>query len=311
MKLMFLLIVIGGVYIINLDLYHVFYITALEKNFSKAANRLYITQPSVSHSIKQLEIQLDIVLFKRTSKGVITTKEGDILFEHIQHVFERVNHAERTMSAMKNLNSGTLSIGGSDSTFKHYLLPYIQSFQQLHSDIKIKIRHGSSPEIIDKLTQGIIDIGFVHLPIQNDKVQINHFINIESTFVVGEKYKHLSQCLSSLKDIQQYPLLSFSESSSSRKFLNQLFQKENIEITPDVEVGSVELLIESAKMNMGVAFINKELVQKQLEKEELFEVNIDTPIAPREIGLALNKDIPNSIVMDKFLQHISHTSISS
>lgn len=305
MKLIFLIIVIGGVYIINLDLYYVFHVTAIEKNFSKAAGKLFITQPSVSHSIRQLENQMGVVLFQRTSKGVILSKEGEVLFKHTKKIFELVNNAEQIIHSMKNLKSGTLSIGGSDSTFKHYLMPYIQSFQTLYPDVHIKIRHGSTPDIIENLFNHSIDIGFVHLPVPKDELQIHSFLDIESTFVVGKKYKYLSNQVLNLEEIQSYPIISFSERSSARRFLDQLFKKAYLEIQPDIEVGSVELLIEAAKMNMGISFITKELVQDALDAGELFEVNVNVPIEKRKIGIALNKNNPMSIVMEQFLKHIN------
>ena len=304
MKLIFSIIAIGGIYIMNIDLYRVFYITATEKNFSKAANRLFITQPSVSHSIKQLENELGIQLFTRTSKGVLLTKEGEVLFDYLKQAFDLINIAEQKMTEMKNLQSGTVTIGGSDSTCKHYLLPYIQTFQELYPDIQIKLQHGSTPQILDKLANGVIDIGIVHLPVNQNNVSITDFLSINSTFVAGKRFQQLSKERLSLSAMQAYPLISFSETSSSRKFLNQLFLKQKLDVKPDIEVGSVELLIECAKIGMGIAFVTKELVSKELAEKELFELQIDEVIEKRKIGLATKKGASLSLAADKFLNHL-------
>ncbi|WP_231687037.1 LysR family transcriptional regulator [Bacillus sp. JCM 19034] len=87
----------------QLDLYRVFYVTAMEKNFSKAAKKLYITQPSVSHAIKQLEESLGIQLFVRTSKGVTLTQEGETLFRYISPALGLIDTAEQKISELKNL----------------------------------------------------------------------------------------------------------------------------------------------------------------------------------------------------------------
>ncbi|WP_339235660.1 LysR family transcriptional regulator [Oceanobacillus sp. FSL W7-1281] len=304
MKLLFLIRAIGGVYIINTDLYRVFYITAIEKNFSKAAHRLFITQPSVSHSIKQLENELGMQLFTRTSKGVLLTKEGDVLFDYLKQAFDLIHHAEQKMTEMKNLQSGSVTVGGSDSTCKHYLLPYIQTFQEFYPDIQIRLQHGSTPQILEKLENGLIDIGIVHLPVHQNNISITEFLSIHSTFVAGKKLQHLSKEKLSLSAIQEYPLISFSEASSSRKFLNQLFLKRELDVQPDIEVGSVELLIECAKIGMGIAFVTKELVLKELADKELFEVSIDEVIEKRQIGLATKKGASLSLAADTFLNHL-------
>lgn len=306
MKSIYWVTVIGGVYIINLDSYYVFYITALEKNFSKAARKLFITQPSVSHSIKQLETNLDIQLFHRTSKGVTITDEGKVLFDYVHQAFELIDNAERKISELKGLESGHVTIGGSDSTCKHYLLPYIQTFQESFPDIQIKLQHGSTPQILDKLTNQSIDIGIVHLPINQSHMHLTELLSINSTFVGGEKYKHIADRTLSLEETLDYPIISFSETSSSRKFLDQLFQKQGLGVKPDIEVGSVELLIECAKIGMGIGFVTKELVSKELKDGELYEVHLDEDIEKRKVGIITSKDMPLSVAANQFFNHLTN-----
>ncbi|WP_226530227.1 LysR family transcriptional regulator [Metabacillus niabensis] len=291
----------------QLDLYRVFYVTAIEKNFSKAAKKLFITQPSVSHAIKHLEERLEIELFVRTSRGVLLTNEGEILFGYISPAFGLIDNAERKLSELKNLKSGQVTIGGSDSTCKHFLLPHIQTFQDIYPEIQIKLQHGSTPQIVDKLKNGHIDIGIIHLPIDQNQIKLTEFLNISSTFIVGKKYKDLAEKTLSLEEILNYPIISFSEKSSSRTFLNQLFQEQGLKVTPDIEVGSVELLIECAKIGMGIAFVTKELVFKELSEGELIEVRFEEKLENRKIGLITKKEIPLSVAANKFFEHLGES----
>ncbi|MFC4323068.1 LysR family transcriptional regulator [Litchfieldia salsa] len=293
----------------QLDLYRVFYVTAIEQNFSKAARKLYITQPSVSHAIKQLEEGLGVQLFVRTSKGVTMTNEGETLFGYISPAFGLINNAERKISELKNFKSGQVTIGGSDSTCKHFLLPHIQTFQDLFPEIRIKLQHGSTPQILEKLSTGLIDIGVIHLPIDHDQIKITEFLTINSTFIVGEKYKDLAESILTLEDLLNYPIISFSETSSSRRFLKRLFQKQGLNVKPDIEVGSVELLIECAKIGMGIGFVTKELVSKELSEGELFEVRLNVKIEKRKIGLITKKEIPLSLAATKFFTHLVETRL--
>jgi DNA-binding transcriptional LysR family regulator len=304
MKSIYLTTVIGGIYIMHLDVYRVFYVTAIEQNFSNAAKKLYITQPSVSHSIKQLEEKLGVQLFNRTSKGVIITHEGKILFDYIHQAFGLIDNAQHKISDLKNLEGGHVTIGGSDSTCKHYLLPYVQTFQEVFPKIRIKLQQGSTPHILDKLLNGQIDIGIIHLPINQSQIQVTQFLSINSTFIVGKKHEYLANKTLSLEEMLKYPIISFSETSSSRRYLNQLFQKKGLMVQPDIEVGSVELLIECAKIGMGIAFVTKELVTKELSEGELFEVNPDVKLEKRKVGLITRKNIPLSIAAEKFFKHI-------
>ncbi len=110
---------------VNFELYKVFYLTAKSGSLSKAAKELYITQPSVSHSIKLLEDTLGLQLFARTSKGVELTKEGAVLFSYIEQAYNFISLAEEKLSELRNFSSGEIKIGGSDSLCKHYLLPFL------------------------------------------------------------------------------------------------------------------------------------------------------------------------------------------
>jgi DNA-binding transcriptional LysR family regulator len=197
-----------------------------------------------------------------------------------------------------------VTIGGSDSTCKHYLLPYI-TFQDIFPKIKIKLQHGSTPQILDKLTNGLIDIGIIHMPINQSQIQLTEFLSINSTFIVGKKHKYLANKTLSLEEMLNYPIISFSETSSSRRFLNQLFQRHRLSVKPDIEVGSVELLIECTKIGMGIAFVTKELVSKELSEGELYEVHLNEKLEKRKIGLVTRKDIPLSVAADKFFKHLS------
>ncbi|USK42239.1 LysR family transcriptional regulator [Cytobacillus oceanisediminis] len=292
----------------QLDLYRVFYVTAMEKNFSKAAKKLYITQPSVSHAIKQLEERLGIQLFVRTSRGVTMTYEGEALFGYISPAFGLIDIAEQKISELKTLKSGHVSIGASDSTCKHFLLPHIQTFQGLFPEIQIKLQHGSTPQILDKLVNGLIDIGVIHLPIDENQIKITDYLSISSTFIVGKKYHELAKKPVSLEEMLNYPIISFSETSSSRRFLNQVFLRKGLEVKPDIEIGSVDLLIECAKIGMGIAFITKDLVRKELCEGELFEVCLNEKIENRKIGLITRKEIPLSVAANKFFKHLIETS---
>src|SRR5699024_3057517 len=108
--------------------------------------------------------------------------------------------------------------------------------------------------------------------------------------------------------LADHPLISFSETSSSRRFLNRLFQKQGMNVKPDIEVGSVELMIECAKIGMGFAFVTKELILEELENGELFEVHLNENIDERKIGVITKADIPLSLAADKFYKHLFETN---
>ncbi|NIK23195.1 DNA-binding transcriptional LysR family regulator [Paenibacillus lupini] len=120
---------------VNLEWYRVFYWIAKTGSLSRAAEQLHITQPAVSHTIKQLESTLGGQLFFRTPRGVTLTTEGSVLLQYIEQAFHSVEIGEKAIAEMNNLNSGEITIGASDTLCKHYLLPYLEQFHKEHPGI--------------------------------------------------------------------------------------------------------------------------------------------------------------------------------
>ena len=204
----------------NLEHYRIFYTTAKEQNFSKAASSLFITQPSVSHAIKQLETQLGVSLFIRHSKGVFLTTEGNVLYSYIKQAFAHIETGERHLQSLKALESGSITIASSDSICKHYLLPRVPSFLKRWPKLDIKFQHGSTPDIMKKLEQGRIDIGIVHLPINEKDVEITPFTSTTCLFCASPTYKTLHNGTHSLTELTRYPLVSFQQGAALALFLS-------------------------------------------------------------------------------------------
>jgi DNA-binding transcriptional LysR family regulator len=274
----------------NLELYRVFYWTAVERNLTRAAERLFITQPSVSHSIKQLEEALGIVLFHRHAKGVRLTDEGQLLFANISQAFHSIESAERHIAEINNLIRGELRIGSSDSLCKYYLLPHLGRFCRDHPDLRLDLVHGTTPEIVRQVKEGRVDFGIVRLPLADDSLRIHETILVQDCFVTGGKFAHLADRPLSLAELCTYPLILFTKTSSSRAFIEQFAAGHGLTIRPEIELASVDLLIEFAKAGLGISFVTKQFVQTELNGGILFELPLIEQIPPRKIGVIFLKN---------------------
>ncbi|MCQ6562833.1 LysR family transcriptional regulator [Paenibacillus mendelii] len=292
---------------INYELYKVFYWAAKTGSLSKAAKSLYITQPSVSHAIKQLEDSFGITLFYRNSKGVALTQEGVTLYSYIEKSQILISLAEEKMAALKNLDSGELRIGGSDSLFKHYLLPYLESYRQKHPGIKLHLNHGTTPETIAFLKEGKIDLGVVRMPIVDSQLEVMKGIELQDCFVAGAHFAELKDKVLSLELLLQYPIILFSRNSRVRMAITELFQSYGYQIKPEIEVGSVDLLIEFARKGLGISYITKEFISKELEEGSLFEINLDIKMPPSQVGFMIMRNMPLSHAASKFIEFVKNT----
>ncbi|WP_139999624.1 LysR family transcriptional regulator [Paenibacillus paridis] len=286
----------------NYELYKVFYWAAKTGSLTQAAKSLYITQPSVSHAIKQLEDSFGITLFYRNSKGVSLTQEGAILYSYIEKSQILISLGEEKLAALKNLDSGELRIGGSDSLFKHYLLPYLEEFHRSHPGIKLQLIHGTTPEVIAFLKEGKIDLGVVRMPIVDPQLEVREGIQLQDCFVAGAHFSELKGVAISLDMLLAYPVILFSRNSRARMAITELFQGYGYELKPEIEVGSVDLLIEFARKGLGISYVTREFVSKELEEGSLFEIQLEVQLPPSQVGTMIMRNMPLSSAATKFIE---------
>ncbi|THF84725.1 LysR family transcriptional regulator [Cohnella fermenti] len=288
----------------NYELYKVFYWAAKTGSLSQAAKALYITQPSVSHAIKQLEDSFGITLFYRTSRGVSLTQEGSLLYSYVEQSQIFIALAEEKMAALKNLDSGELRIGGSDSLFKHFLLPYLEEYHRKYPGIRLHLNHGTTPEVITFLKEGRIDLGVVRLPIVDPQLEVRESIQLQDCFVAGERYAELRDKTLSLPELMEYPVILFSRNSRARMTITELFQSYGHKLKPEIEVGSVDLLIEFARRGLGISYVTREFVSQELDNGSLFEIKLDVDIPPSHLGTMTMRNMPLTSAATRFLEMV-------
>ncbi|AIQ47287.1 LysR family transcriptional regulator [Paenibacillus sp. FSL R7-0273] len=287
----------------NFELYKVFYWAAKTGSLSQAAKVLFITQPSVSHAIKQLEDSFGLTLFNRNSKGVTLTPEGAALYSYIEQSHILITQAEKKMTELKNLDNGELRIGGSDSLFKHYLLPFIETFHQHYPGIRLHLIHGTTPEVISYLKEGQVDLGVVRIPIADPQLEVWQGLQLQDCFVAGSShYPELNDKVLTIEELLRHPIILFSRRSRARAAVSDLFRGYGYELKPEIEVGSVGLLIEFARKGLGISFVTREFVSKELEEGSLFEIKLDVQLPPAQVGIMTMRNMPLTTAASKFIE---------
>ncbi len=269
----------------NMELYQVFYITAKAGSLSKAADELFVTQPAVTHSIKQLEAKLGGQLFFRTSRGVTLTTEGRELFTYIEQAYHFILNGERKITEMHQLTHGEVKIGAGDTLCKHFLLPHLKQFHESFPKVKIQVTNRTTIETITLLKEGKIDLGIVNLPISDPHISIQESIVIHDCFLTGAAYKHLAESPISLQKLLENPIILLEKGSSTRAYLDHFAEGHGLSMKPEIELGSVDLLIEFARNGFGIACGIREFVDGELMDGTLYEIQLTTPIPARKVGI--------------------------
>ncbi|WP_019637820.1 LysR family transcriptional regulator [Paenibacillus fonticola] len=286
----------------KLDLYKIFSQVAKSESFSRAAKELYMTQPAVSQAIMQLEKDLDTRLFNRTPKGATLTNEGSLLFEYVNSAMNLLQTGEEKIMEFKNLTAGELKIGVGDTISRYFLLPYLEAFHNEYPNIKFTIVNGTTIELCAVLKSGEVDITICNLPIEDSSLEVRPCFDIQDTFVYGERFaKILSQPVS-LHELVKLPLIFLETKSNSRKYVEDYMISKGIKIAPEFELGSHDLLLQFAKINLGIACVTKEFSQEYLSKGLLSEVQLLEEIPRRSIGVCNIKSVPLSSAATKFVE---------
>lgn len=286
---------------IKLDLYKIFSEVAKHKSFSKASKSLYMTQPAVSQAIMQLENELEIRLFTRTPRGVLLTNEGEVLFEYTNSAINLINVAEKKLIDSKNLLVGDLKLGVGDTISRYFLLPYLEEFHSEYPNIKLKIINRTTPELCLMLKLGEIDIAICNLPISDPSLEVTELIDIHDIFVCGKKYKNTLPKSISLNELLTFPLIFLESKSNSRQYVEEYMLSKGISITPEIELGSHDLLLEFAKINLGISCVIKEFSQDYLKSNIVYEIQLNEEIPNRNIGVCFLKSVSLSPSSTKFV----------
>lgn len=291
---------------INLELYKIFYFTAKLGSMSRAAKELYTSQPAVSQSIKLLEQKLGGPLFYRKAQGVSLTLEGEVLFKFIEQGYGLFQTAERKFLELKNLSSGQLRIAISSTACNFYLIKHLELFTVKFPNIHIYVKDQSTHKTVEELKSGSIDIGIINLNEKNDSLQIIHKIKIQDCFVVNNKYKEMTKTKVSLTNlVDNYPLILMQQGLNTREYVDHYFRSHGLSVKPQIELSTMEMLIEFAKRGLGVSCVIKEYVQSELDEQQLYEILLNEEIPARFLTVAINKDIPLSTAAQQFIDLIS------
>ncbi len=284
----------------KLDYYYIFYETAQCESFSKAAEKLYISQSAISQCIHQLERELQVQLFVRSRKGITLTKEGLLLFGKIEPAIVSISQGEALIESFRHLESGTLSIAAGDSIATHYLLPYLEKFHARYPNVKIEMANSYSSQLLRLVNEGKADIAFINLPAEDDELCIKPCKTIHDIFVCGMNFDNSKTY--SWEELCEQSLILLEKNSSSRRYVEKIFKEKNLALKPQIELAVHDLLIRFASIHLGLSCVVEEFSEESLSSGLIKPLKLEPPIPSRSIGYAYRKNTPLSLAAKTFLE---------
>lgn len=287
----------------NLSSYRIFYTVANTGNISKAAKELYISQPAISKSIQKLEESVGCKLFSRSSRGVVLTDEGKLLYEHVSEAFETLTMGEEKLKRSIELGVGHLKIGVSSTLCKYLLLPYLKEFIRQNPHISISISCQSTNDTLKLLEDNKIDIGLIGKPENLKNIHFDFLEEIEDIFVAAKDYLRNLKARGIQKDhiLQSSTLMLLDKNNMTRQYIDDYLQENQIIIKDSIDISDMDLLIDFARIGVGVACVIKNFVSEDLENGTLVEIPLGFPIHKREVGFAYKTTTKPSKSLAEFI----------
>lgn len=287
---------------VNLELYKVFYYVASSLSFSEASKRLYISQSAVSQSIKALEKRLGQPLFIRSTKKVRLTPAGQVLLKHVEPAIRLISRGESQLLDGNSLGFGQLHIGASDTVCRYFLVPCLEQFHQKFPNVPIKVTNATSLSCADLLEQGKVDLIVTNDP----NSRLNHsyirkrILEFQDVFIANPSFFSFARKEVSFAELNNHPLLMLDKKSATSEFLRSLFLQHQLELIPEIELNSNDLLIDLARIGLGIAFLPDYCLNGHME--DITVLHTTEKIPPRRLAASINENLPISASAEEFLK---------
>lgn len=276
---------------INFNQLRSFYSIASNQSFTKAAEKLYITQPAVTAQMKAFEESCGFKLFHKQRSHIYLTNEGKILYEYAKKIFEEEKELENAISDIKEVKKGDLRIGSSKTYSKYFMPVMLSQFHKRYPEIVIHLHEGTSQDIIEGLCDFRFDIAVVGTAIMPDRVNFVPFSQDEVVPVVCNKHRLASKSKVTIESLAQEPIIMKEEGSATRKIVDNLFYQSGMKPNILMETGNVEFIKELVKDNYGIAFLVRKDVIDEIDTCKLSIINLQKGNLYLNVSVAYLKDL--------------------
>jgi len=262
---------------------------AEEKSFTKAAEKLFRTQPAISQAIQSLEGELGEQLFFRHGRTSVLTQAGNILLEHVEEAFDALERGRHRIDALKELKEGELTITTSDTT-AYYILPEaLKMFRDKHPGVDVRIHCKPSPVSAEHVLTRESDIGIVTLPIEHPRLAYEELIVREDVVICSPKHELARRKKIVFEDLMDFPLLLLDRGSNTRSFIDRRFGKAGLKPKVAMELGSIEVIKKLVQLDFGVSIVPNIALQDEVAHGKLRAIKVFKKDECRRLGIIYPK----------------------
>ncbi len=262
----------------------VFLTVATEKSFSRAAEKLFRTQPAVSLAVQRLEQELGEKLIDRSGKELILTDAGRSVLEYARRFQSLQSEMDNSLAELRDNSAGRLSIGANESSTL-YLLRHIKRYRELYPKIKVQIRRSFSSRIPGELLDGNLELGLISYDPGDERLKSKVIYTDALAFVVSPRHRLAQRQTVGVADLAEETFIAHNVVSPYRELVVRQFQSHKVPLRMDVEMPTIETIRRLVQDNIGVAFLPRMCVEQEIEQGALREVRVREMHVERKIRL--------------------------
>lgn len=283
---------------------------ATEKNFTKAAEVLYLSQPSLSKQIKTLEKNLDILLINRENNKISLTENGKVFLHYSERILALCEESCRALIDLKNGDRGNLTVGASQ-TIGTYLMPRVLAlFAQNYPQIDLKVQVNSTRLIANNVLNREIDIAVVGGEIPNElkkNLTIKHFVEDELSLIISKSHPFAKKKKINKENLYYLNFITLNSNSTIRKFIDNILIQNGIEtkqLKIIMQFNSIEGIKTAVSLGLGAAFVSSSAIEKEIELKTIEILKIENIRITRTLSIISNPESYKSKAFDLFYNEL-------
>jgi DNA-binding transcriptional LysR family regulator len=276
-------------------------------SFSRAAEKIFRTQPAISAQVRLLEQECGERLFDRSGKKVLLTPAGEVLCRYAQKLLELQKEALQAIAELNQTPRGKLHIGANEATCLYVLPKTFARFKRLYPLVSISIYRNFSHKIVQKVQEGAVDLGIVTLPQTSDNTEIIPVFRDEVQVVVPKKHPLAKNRCVSVGEVAQYPLI-LPKTGHTRVVLDRLLRDHRSQVQISMELASVETIKKFVGAGLGISLISRTYAQPEVAAGLLKLIPLEGQKLYRELGLIYRRDRYLSLPAKVFIEVVREST---
>lgn len=255
-------------------------------NFTRAAERLHLTQSAVSHQIKSLEEELGEPLFIRAKRGVKLSQAGKIALEYVERILDTAETLKQSISGRERTPVGRVRVAAATQAFVYLFAPMFEAFMDEHPGIDLSFRTTVSTEqTVADILNGAVDVGFASLAVYSPNLQVTKLFEDELVLIVGKQHKVAKKKSLTIEELEGENLILFERGASIRRATDQFFAQAGIRPGLALESNDTFFIKRMVERGVGASLLPAWAVREEVETKRLAQLHITGHRIRRSVSL--------------------------